>query len=537
MCSTISISVSGRDGAWWLCVDWGWNMDPNSSHRSVNALASWFFEGLLKCSDILLFLQKKILRHPPALDKPPESSVFEARVSQALSMLQAGRLFESEAIYRELLADGRNSAGLANNLASILLVTNRHQEALPLLESALSINPDFPEAHLNMGVFCQVEHRLGAAMDSFRRAIRLRPDYKEAWYNLARLLHCQGRLRYSVNAYKRALAIDPSYLQASVSLSLALLSLGEFEQGWRFYHGRERLPEIQALFGLCDQGLRVYGLSFDRDNPILLIAEQGLGDTIQFIRYALYLKSVGFRVVIKAQSALHALLAFQGLALLVDSHGLPEAGLPWRAGQMMWKPLMSLPGELSVSPLNPVVSAPYIKADIGKCRYWSSILAAEGSPVVAINWQGNPGAEVHNLAGRSLALDCFFPISCVHGIKLLSLQKGVGSAQLQSCAFIDSFVSCQALVDDCWDFLEVAAIIESCDIVITSDTVTAHLAGALGKTTWLLLHRVPDWRWGIEGETSFWYPSMRLFRQEVAGNWGGVMQQVAAALSEFVASN
>ena len=152
--------------------------------------------------------------------------------------------------------------------------------------------------------------------------------------------------------------------------------------------------------------------------------------------------------------------------------------------------------------------------------------------IIGINWKGNPKTEKSTLQGRSLELEFFAPIASCSQISLLSLQKGTGSEQLKTCSFKDRFVSCQDQINDAWDFLETAAIIANCDLVITSDTSVAHLAGGMGKTTWLLLHKVPDWRWGLEGDSTFWYPSMRLFRQKKRGDWNEVMERVAEAIQE-----
>ena len=146
---------------------------------------------------------------------------------------------------------------------------------------------------------------------------------------------------------------------------------------------------------------------------------------------------------------------------------------------------------------------------------------------------GNKVASSSRVEGSSGGVGVTFtPIKGSSQISLLSLQKGFGSEQLDACSFKDRFVSCQDQVNDIWDFLETAAIIANCDLVVTSDTSVAHLAGGMGKTTWLLLHKVPDWRWGLEGDTTFWYPSMRLFRQRERGNWDEVMERVAEALQE-----
>ena len=160
---------------------------------------------------------------------------------------------------------------------------------------------------------------------------------------------------------------------------------------------------------------------------------------------------------------------------------------------------------------------------------FKNILSKEKRPIIGINWQGNPIVEKQDLKGRSLPLETFSTIARNNNFKFLSLQKGFGSEQLDHCSFKNKFVECQPQINSTWDFLENAAIIENCDLIITSDTSIAHLAGGMGKSTWLLLHHLPEWRWGLEGENTFWYPSMRLFRQKERHHWQEVMERVAIA--------
>ena len=207
----------------------------------------------------------------------------------------------------------------------------------------------------------------------------------------------------------------------------------------------------------------------------------------------------------------------------VDSSPLtPDQANQFTKGQ--WIPLLSIPRYLKVCPSDPIITDPYIKTTNTLDEKWSKILATEKKPIVGINWQGNPNTEKTGLAGRSLALKAFALIAKNSQISLLSLQKGFGS-EADTCSFKKRFVGCQDHISKTWDFLETAAIIANCDLIITSDTSIAHLAGGMGKPTWLLLHKVPDWRWGLTGHTSFWYPSMRLFRQQKRGNWKEVIEK------------
>ena len=245
------------------------------------------------------------------------------------------------------------------------------------------------------------------------------------------------------------------------------------------------------------------------------------------MRYAQVLRQKGAKISLCAEPKLHSLIQASGID--------PSPLTPQQANQVSeghWMPLLSVPRHLKVSPENPIATEPYIKTTEEFTLKWADILKEENKPIIGINWQGNPKTEKGGLQGRSIALETFAPIANTCQISLLSLQKGFGSEQMETCSFNDRFVSCQDQINETWDFLETAAIIENCDLVITSDTSVAHLAGGMGKTTWLLLHKIPDWRWGLHGNTTFWYPSMRLFRQKERGNWNEVIERVTEALHE-----
>ena len=194
---------------------------------------------------------------------------------------------------------------------------------------------------------------------------------------------------------------------------------------------------------------------------------------------------------------------------------------------------MSVPRFLDVTPENPIVTNSYIHSTVELENQWKKILSHEKSPIIGINWQGNPKAEKNYLKGRSIPLEAFAIISKNIDCKFLSLQKGFGSEQLETCSFKNRFIHCQNQVNEIWGFLEMAAIIANCDLIITSDTSVAHLAAGLGKPTWCLLHYAPDWRWGMNGEKTFWYPSMKLFRQQERNNWSEVMDKVLIELQSY----
>ena len=285
----------------------------------------------------------------------------------------------------------------------------------------------------------------------------------------------------------------------------------------RAIQGPHAMPNIQEWQG---EQLQVR-------EQLLVISEQGLGDTIHFMRYIPLLRQRGVDVAFCAQTKLHSLIKASNID---DSPLTPEQANLVTEGK--WIPLLSLPRHLDVSPQNVIIAKPYVSATDSLINKWKKILSKESRPIIAINWQGNPSME-KTYQGRSIPLEIFSILFKQNDIKLLSLQKGFGTEQLDNCSFKEQFVDCQKEVDAIWDFLEMAAIIMNCDLIITSDTSVAHLAGALGKKTWLLLHHVPDWRWGVKDKKTFWYPSMKLFRQTSRNEWKGMMEQVAIQLEGF----
>jgi hypothetical protein len=396
---------------------------------------------------------------------------------------------------------------------------------------ALALNPEDHQAHNHLGVAQRQEGDLEGAIASYRRALASKPLYAAAHNNLAIALQERGDLEEAAHHYRQAIALKPNQASAHTNLGILLLLQGHYAQGWAEYDWRHAVAE--AGWGLH---VRPRTPPWDGRRPLqpgetlLLACEQGLGDTLQFMRYALPLRQRGVAVRLCAQEPLHGLIRASGLdpAPIAPAAVDPDGADPWL-------PLLSLPGVLGVSVENPLLSEPYLQPTPERLEHWRQRLAGETGPLIAIGWQGNPLPERTTLRGRSLPLETFAPLAERTGARLVSLQKGFGAEQLTGCSFRDRFVGCQPEVDATWDFLDAAAILACCDLVISSDSALAHLAGGLGRPTWLLLRDIPDWRWGLAGEGSVWYPSLRLFRQRQPGDWGEVLERVAVELAALLA--
>ena len=440
-----------------------------------------------------------------------------------------GNLQAAVDAYRQALAIQPNFSEAHNNLGAVLQMQGDLPAAINAHRQALAIKPDYSEAYYNLGIALKEQGELPAAIDAYRQALAIKPDCSEVYNNLGIALQMQLDLPAAVNAYRQAVAINPNCAEAHGNLSHLQLLLGDYGNGWKEYEWRFRkTPSVEPH--AYPQVERWNGSNLAPGERLIIVSEQGLGDTLQFMRYVLHLNNTGLPASLCAQTKLHGLIQTSGITTKVYS---PEQGNQLTTGK--WLPLLSLPGYLQVRPDHPVVDTPYIKAPEQQVGHWQQKLATEQRPIVGINWQGNQKAETIFWRGRSLPLESFTPIVEKTTVSLLSLQKGDGAEQLADCSFRHRFVGCQEEINQTWDFVETAAIIANCDLIITCDTVVAHLAAGMGRPTWLLLTKVPEWRWGMTGDTSFWYPSMRLFRQRERGNWAEVMDRVATALQETVA--
>ena len=440
---------------------------------------------------------------------------------QALAFINQGRLQEAEAIYKRLIQQGAGNHLVFGNLGAICTMQGRTQEAATFLKQALAIKPDFPDALSNLGAVLTEQDQLEAAVDSCKQALAIKPDFPDALSNLAVALRDQGQLEAAVEFHRKAISLHPDYALGHLNFSLTLLLAGNYGDGWKEYRWRFLGSTANVGPHACPNLAQWDGSNHTLGEQLTIISEQGLGDTLQFMRYIPYLKTMGVDACFCAQPNLHGLIRTSGITATLYDFAEANALTTGK-----WIPLLSLPAYLNVKPDNPLTNKPYIKAAEQQTLHWQQKLTTECRPIIGINWQASKtGAKA-----RSLPLEAFAPVARVTQASLLSLQKGFGSEQLMNCSFRHHFVACQEEINQTWDFLETAAIMANCDLIITVDTVVAHLAAGLGKPTWLLLKKVPDWRWGMDGDTTFWYSSMRLFRQRERGNWAEVMERVVGAL-------
>jgi tetratricopeptide (TPR) repeat protein len=403
-----------------------------------------------------------------------------------------------------------------NNRGNALLRLGRHAESAEAFQAALRLTPRDPELHLNLGNALEALLQLPEALHSIERALALDPRLVPAHVNRANLLQRLSRHREALDAYGQALALDPRNVDANWNRAICHLLLGDYEAGWAGFEWRWRRPvrEAQAR----DLGRPLWlGQESLQGRTILLHGEQGLGDTLQFVRYAPKVAALGARVVLEVFAPLASLLqGFPGIAQIVRrGDPLPPFDLHC--------PLLSLPLALGESqPLQQ--PEPYLRADPERVRQWAERLGSARGPRVGLVCSGS--ATHGNDANRSIPFEAF-AMSLPVGPDYHLLQKEIRNSDRAALAARPDVA---VWADAIGDFADTAALAEHMDLVVSVDTSVAHLAGAIGRPVRVLLPFEPDWRWRLEGETTPWYPRMRLYRQTARGDWAGPVERVGQDL-------
>lgn len=435
-----------------------------------------------------------------------------------------GRPDEAAARFRLALCYQPNDATIHTNLANNLLTRGKALEALSHCRRAVELMPGEAVFHSNLAHALTLLGDPAEAEACCRTAIGLRPELADGHHNLAVTLAAQGRFAEALAVNAAALSLRPDYPGARNCRALWWLQAGDFERGWPEYEWRWRIrgvsrrPFTQPAWD---------GVPFP-GRTVLIHAEQALGDTLQFIRYAPLVKERGGTVVVECQPPLVPLLrGSPGIDYLV-ARGSPLPGFDFQV------PLLSLPGVFGTTAATVPVSVPYLLAEAERVDRWGSEitrLCGLGQMKIGVAWQGNPGFAGDRL--RSIPLAQFAPLGRVAGVHLFALQKGHGREQLRDLVPPFTVTDLGDRLDADGAFLDTAAVLKCLDLLVTSDSAIAHLAGGLGVPVWVAVPLGADWRWLIDREASPWYPTMRLFRQRRLHDWGEVFGRMARELSRL----
>jgi tetratricopeptide (TPR) repeat protein len=442
---------------------------------------------------------------------------FEGLHDLAVALTRSGRAHEAIGLFDRAQALRRDSFELLNNKGIALHACRRFEQALQAYDRALALDGAHPSPWLNKGVSLHELGRYDEALTAYDKALQLKPDYAEAWCNKGNSAYQLNRSQEALEHYGRALSVDGEDADARYGEALALLVQGRLGDGFERFEWRWRKTDAEVE--RHSDTPKWLGDTPLAGKKILLWAEQGYGDTLQFCRYAPLVARMGAEVTVEVQPPLESLVATLGECAVV-ARGERLEGFDYQL------PLLSLPLALGTT-LETIPSAvPYLRTDPLKLQQWKNRLDAPGArPRIAIACSGRPSHK--NDRNRSMALAHFAPLQEMASVFLV--QKDLSA---EDRVVLGQSPGIRFLGEDIHDFQDTAAIVSQVDLVVTVDTSLAHLAGALAKPVWLLLPWAAEWRWLLQRTGTPWYPTAKLFRQERMNDWRGVMDQVLHALRQ-----
>jgi tetratricopeptide (TPR) repeat protein/ADP-heptose:LPS heptosyltransferase len=487
----------------------GWQATPQTAHE-------WFTVGGMFQQQGLN--GEAIVCYEQALEASPDFPDASSNLGVLLHWV--GRIDDAIAVFRTGLARHPDHAALHNNLGAAVQAQGNWQEAIDCYREAVRCNPDYAMAYRNLGMALPRVGELDEAVTYLKEAIRSNPDYTEAEALLASLYRDRGDRAEAVAALDDILRRHPECSEAHFVRGSLYLINGDYERGWPEYEWRIRCKEYLAP--PLGSSQPVWDGTPLNGRTILLRAEQGYGDALQFIRYAPLVKERGGQVVVECQPPLAALLKSCPGVDQVITRG--EQRPPFDTHAL----LMSLPYLLRDTVTAIPTNVPYLTPDSAHVERWRQELSAYPEFKVGIVWQGNPMNAADRF--RSAPLRHFAPLARVNGVRLFSLQVGTGHEQLAEIADHFTVIDLGGRFDPA-SFDDAAAAVKSLDLIVTVCSGMAHLAGALGAPMWVALTYAADWRWLLDRDDSPWYPTAHLFRQKRRGDWDDVFERIAGQIA------
>ena len=504
--------------------------------RAAEALAAYdkaialrpdYAEAYNNCGNALRELgrfEDALVSYDKAIALKPGNA--EAHSNRGIALGELRRFGEALASHDRALALRPDYAEALNNRGNCLQDLSRFDEALASFDRALALKPDYAECCRNRAATLEELGRFDAALQSYDAALALKPDYAEAWNSRSALLYDMRRLDEARASIDKALSLDPDKPSFKANKGHLLLLQGDFTNGLPFYDWRKRRRPVQRWTAVTGSAPAAEGQVDLRGKRLLVYWEQGLGDTIMFSRFVRRFSELGAHVLFSPHKPLQRLMKGLDAEFELVDDADPALGFDLEL------PLLSSMFALGTTLQSIPARTPYIRPEPAIVSQWQARLRRRpGELIVGICWQGGKSAIDR---GRSFALENFHAISRMPNVRLVSLHRGEGEAQLRDMPEGMKVETLGPEFDAGSDaFIDTAAVMSLCDLVISSDTSTAHLAGALGAETWLALKYVPEWRWQLDRSDSPWYPSATLFRQQTNGDWKGVFARIEQALQAF----
>jgi tetratricopeptide (TPR) repeat protein len=439
---------------------------------------------------------------------------INAIVAQGNTLYALGRFAEALVSYERALAIKPDFAEIHNNCGNALWSMQRPLDALTHYDKALSVKPDYAEAYNNRGNALLDLNRTAEALASFDAALSRKADYSDALVNRGNALRDLNRDDEALESYRRAIALAPELAEAHWNMGLLALSRGDYELGWQCYEWRWRRNGAQAR-NFTQPQWRGEDLG---GKTILLHAEQGFGDVIQFLRYVPMAAARGAKIILEIPDALRPLVSGTDGVTAIRSRNDPLPAFD------LHSPLMSLPLGFGTT-LDTIPPPAHLRTPAERLEKWCARLPRGDKPRIGLTWSGKPTHR--NDHNRSIGFSRLAPLFSPPGFEFVSLQRENRDSDLPA---LPQFPRLIRLEDELADFADTAAVIDSLDLVIAVDTAVAHLAGSLGKPVWIMLPFGGDWRWLLDGDVTPWYPDARLFRQPELGDWDSVVARLVGEL-------
>jgi tetratricopeptide (TPR) repeat protein len=425
--------------------------------------------------------------------------------------------------YQRALQFNTNLFDANLNLGVILGKKGDVDNAITYYQKAMQLNPNQIGIHNAIGSILREKGMLDEAIRHFRKELLIHPDNADAFCNMGNVLHEKRQMDEAISYYKKAMELNPEHIDAHWGFALTLLLQRDFPQGLREFEWRLKIHQLILKRHVYSEPM--WNGSDISGKRILLISEQGIGDTIQFIRYVPLVAQRGAKIVVQCHKELTSLIRGMDNIEAVVSHDEHIEGFD------TYCYLLSLPHIFNTIPETIPVRIPYVTADPVLRDKWKERFSDDDGKIrVGLVWSSNPKNTMLHYK-KSFSLHTFSPLTNFNGVTFYSLQKGEAAAEVKNPPVGMKLVD---YTEEISDFSDTSALIENLDLVISVDTAVAHLAGAMGKRVWTLLPFVPDWRWMLDREDSPWYPTMRLFRQPSGGDWAAVIAQVRDELLKLL---
>ena len=491
------------------------SLDRNFDPKALNRLGTNIF--LLNNIPVAEKILTNLLAHDP--------EYIPGYLSLGLVYEQSKNLEKAIDCYKAAIKIDPKEIKAYLSLATLYKQEQKYEEAIKVYQQGLINNPSNHFILSNLGNLFYLQHKYEDAIISHQRAIKAEPQSHIVHFNFANTLLNAGKYSEAIEMYRKTIQINPNFYRSRINLGTTLLSMSNFDEGFKEYS--YRIYEDKNFKSILHKKNQIWNGQNIENKKILVVAEDGLGNTLQFSRYLEILSQLNCKIIFKCQDELHHL--FEDMLYIEELIDLNNDYEDFE----YWVPLQNL-----VYLLTPDLSSncPFpaaLKIDDNKLLEWETLIAVNDNVKIGLNWQGsnlNP-----RVASNTVTLDRFNNIVKNPDATFISLQKGAAVSDIEKFKLEENIINYDLLMDTgTKKFLDSAAIIKYLDLVITTDTSIAHLAGSLGTQTWLLLPKVSDWRWLNSKDETIWYDNVRIYRQKVQGDWSEVFSRVEKDCLELV---